>query len=89
MTPMIEEITVTARRREESLQDVPVAVSAFDSDSLRELQADNLSALTGNVPNLNLVQGRGSASSANVFIRGIGQPDALQTFDPAAGVYVD
>lgn len=85
----IEEITVTARRREESLQDVPVAISAFSEDALRNLQADNLGALTGSVPNLNLVQGRGSATSANVFIRGIGQPDALQTFDPAAGVYVD
>ena len=85
----IEEITVTARRREESLQDVPVAISAFSADALRNLQADNLGALTGSVPNLNLVQGRGSATSANVFIRGIGQPDALQTFDPAAGVYVD
>jgi iron complex outermembrane receptor protein len=85
----LEEITVTARRREESLQDIPVAVSAFSDEELRALQADNLSALSGAVPNLNLVQGRGSATSANVFIRGIGQPDALQTFDPAAGVYVD
>jgi iron complex outermembrane recepter protein len=41
------------------------------------------------VPNVNIVQGRGSATSANFFIRGIGQPDALQTFDPAVGVYVD
>ncbi|HSN52363.1 MAG TPA: TonB-dependent receptor plug domain-containing protein, partial [Woeseiaceae bacterium] len=89
MSSVLEEITVTARRREESLQDVPVAVSAFGSDLLRQLQADNLGALSANVPNLNLVQGRGSASSANVFIRGIGQPDALQTFDPGVGIYVD
>ena len=41
------------------------------------------------MPNLNLVQGRGSATSANVYIRGIGQPDALQTFDPAVGIYLD
>jgi iron complex outermembrane receptor protein len=41
------------------------------------------------VPNLNIVQGRGSSFSANVFIRGIGQPDALQTFDPGVGMYVD
>src|SRR3546814_1748904 len=36
-----------------------------------------------------MVQGRGSANSVNVFIRGIGQPDALQTFDPGVGMYVD
>jgi iron complex outermembrane receptor protein len=41
------------------------------------------------VPNLNLVQGRGSNSSVNIFLRGVGQPDALQTFDPAVGVYLD
>ncbi len=85
----LEEVIVTARRREESLQDVPIAISAFDSEELRMLQAENLAALQGSVPNLNLVQGRGSATSANVYIRGIGQPDALQTFDPAVGIYLD
>jgi iron complex outermembrane receptor protein len=38
---------------------------------------------------MNIAQGRGSANSVNVFIRGIGQPDALQTFDPGVGMYVD
>ncbi|MBV9370550.1 MAG: TonB-dependent receptor, partial [Alphaproteobacteria bacterium] len=45
--------------------------------------------LAGAVPNLNIVQGRGSSNATNIYIRGIGQPDALQTFDPAVGVYVD
>jgi iron complex outermembrane receptor protein len=85
----LEEIVVTARRREEALQDVPVAVSAFGAADLQALQAENLDALQGAVPNMNLVQGRGSATSANIFIRGIGQPDALQTFDPGVGVYID
>ena len=85
----LEEITVTARRRDEALQEVPIAVSAFSSEELRQLQADDLAGLQGSVPNLNLVQGRGSATSANVYIRGIGQPDALQTFDPAVGIYLD
>jgi iron complex outermembrane receptor protein len=86
---LIEEITVTARRVEETLQTVPIAISAFDDEELARLQADQLDGIQGAVPNLNLVQGRGSASSANVFIRGIGQPDALQTFDPAVGIYLD
>ena len=38
---------------------------------------------------MNIVQGRGSSSAVNIFIRGIGQPDALQTFDPGVGMYVD
>ncbi|MDW8478560.1 MAG: TonB-dependent receptor [Xanthomonadales bacterium] len=85
----LDTVQVTARRREETLQEVPVAVSAFDAEQLRELQASDLSGLQGAVPNVNIVQGRASASSVNVFIRGVGQPDALQTFDPAVGVYVD
>lgn len=85
----LDQITVTARRRTESIQDVPVAVSAFGEEQLRDLQASNVDGLQGAVPNMNIVQGRGSANSVNVFIRGIGQPDALQSFDPGVGMYVD
>ena len=84
-----EIIIVTARRREENLFDVPVAVTALGEEQLENLLANELSGIQGAVPNVNIVQGRGSASSANFFIRGIGQPDALQTFDPAVGVYFD
>jgi iron complex outermembrane receptor protein len=80
---------VTARRTEESLQSVPGAVSAFNEASLERLQASDVTALQGAVPNVNISQGRGSSNATNIFIRGIGQPDALQTFDPAVGVYVD
>ena len=86
---LLEEVLVTAQRREQSLQEVPMAITAFTAEQLQDLQADNLDSLQGSVPNLNLVQGRGSNSSVNVFIRGVGQPDALQTFDPAVGIYVD
>jgi iron complex outermembrane receptor protein len=86
---LLEEIIVTAQRREQALQAVPMAISAFTGEQLAQLQADNLDSLQGAVPNLNLVQGRGSNSSVNVFIRGVGQPDALQSFDPAVGIYLD
>jgi len=86
---LLEEVIVTAQRREQTMQEVPMAISAFTGEDLFALQADNLDSLQGAVPNLNLVQGRGSNSSANVFIRGVGQPDALQSFDPAVGVYLD
>ena len=86
---VLEEILVTAQRREQSLNEVPMAVSAFTRQELDDLQADNLDSIQGAVPNLNLVQGRGSNSSVNVFLRGVGQPDALQSFDPAVGVYLD
>ena len=83
------EIIVTARRTEERLQRVPASVSAFNERTLDRIQAQDTTGLQGAVPNLNIVQGRGSSNSTNIYIRGIGQPDALQTFDPAVGVYVD
>ena len=86
---LLEEVIVTATRREQTLQEVPMAITAFTGAELAALQADNLDSIQGAVPNLNLVQGRGSNSSVNAFIRGVGQPDALQTFDPAVGIYVD
>ena len=84
-----EVIVITARRTEESLQDVPAAISAFSAEALDRIQASDPTGLQGAVPNLNIVQGRGSSNATNIFIRGVGQPDALQTFDPAVGVYVD
>jgi iron complex outermembrane recepter protein len=83
------EIVVTARRTEERLQRVPASVSAFNERALDRIQAQDTTGLQGAVPNLNIVQGRGSSNATNIYIRGIGQPDALQTFDPAVGVYVD
>ena len=68
---------------------MPSSVSAFNERSLERIQATDTTGLQGAVPNLNIVQGRGSSNATNIFIRGIGQPDALQTFDPAVGVYVD
>src|SRR5438270_823071 len=83
------EIVVTARRTEERLQRVPASISAFNARALDRLQATDTTGLQGAVPNLNIVQGRGSSNATNIYIRGIGQPDALQTFDPAVGVYID
>ena len=84
-----DDIVVTARRTNETLQRVPLSISAFSGDTLDKIGATDATSLQGLVPNLNIVQGRGSADSANIYIRGLGQPDALQTFDPAVGTYVD
>lgn len=85
----VEDIIVTARRTEESAQKTPLALTAFSGETLERTGAQQVTDLQGAVPNLNLVQGRGSSNATNIYIRGVGQPDALQTFDPAVGVYVD
>jgi iron complex outermembrane receptor protein len=85
----LEEIVVTSRRTEEALQSVPASVSAFSEETIERIGAQDSTGLQGIVPNLNIVQGRGSSNATNIYIRGVGQPDALQTFDPAVGFYVD
>jgi len=85
----VDDLVVTARRTEENLQRVPASVSAFSGEALMNEGVDDITDLQGSVPNLNIAQGRGSSDATNIFIRGVGQPDALQTFDPAVGVYVD
>ena len=81
------EIVVTARRRAESLQDVPIAISAYNAGALANLQADTLSGIQYATPNLYLDQG--DAGNAVIYIRGVGQNDSLAFADPGVGVYVD
>jgi len=88
----LEEITVTAEKRSENVQDVPIAITAFSEDSLRAKGITDLHGLTGLIPNVNLDQGApfaGSNSVLSASIRGIGQDDFAFNLDPGVGVYVD
>ena len=70
---LIEEITVTARKREEGIYDTPMAISAFTETSLRLRGIDTLMDIGRYVPNLNITRfGVGNTSHATIFIRGIG-----------------
>jgi len=82
-------VTVTARRREESLKDVPVAVSALSGDMLEEIGAPDITALQQLTPNATVQVARGSNSTLISFIRGVGQQDPLWGFEPGVGLYVD
>ncbi|MBW8808785.1 MAG: TonB-dependent receptor [Lysobacter sp.] len=85
----LESVTVTARKREETLQDVPIAVSAFTASALFEQNVRNLGDLQGKVPSLQVYAARGSNTTLTAYIRGIGQADPTWGFDPAVGVYLD
>lgn len=85
----VDEIVVTARRREESLQEVPVAVSAFSAAQLEATGAQDITELSRSVPSLTLQAARGSNSTLISFIRGVGQQDPLWGFEPGVGLYVD
>jgi iron complex outermembrane receptor protein len=86
------EIVITARRREESLQDTPVAVTVFSGASLERQQIVGTTELDQVAPNLQFATYgtlTGNNSAAQVFIRGIGQTDATPAVDPGVGIYID
>lgn len=86
----IEEIIVTAQKREQSLQDTPISVSAFDSNILDQLGIADTQDIGRFTPNLQAeVNRQGSGVGANFFIRGVGQLDSFITADPGVGVYID
>jgi len=88
----LEEIVVTARRREERLQDTPIAVSAFSAETLERQQIFNTEDLGHVTPSLQFhsyAPLSGNNSAAQVFIRGIGQTDASPSVDPGVGLYID
>ncbi len=92
MSSLLEEVTVTARKREESLQDAPLSVSAFTGDSLEARGFTNIAEVGGITPNLtyqNNPNSSGSSSVATVYIRGVGQRDFLGTIDNGVGFYID
>ena len=85
----LDAIQVTARKREETLQEVPVAVTAFTADSLDKLNVRDLGDLDAQVPNLTIYAARGSSSTITAYIRGVGQSDPLWGVDPGVGIYLD
>ncbi len=88
----IEEVFVTARKRTESSQDVPIALSIFNEQTINSPLIENISSLAALSPNVNFIHTAplsGSSNAASVFIRGVGQNDFLLTTDPAVGVYLD
>ena len=82
-------ITVTARKREETLQEVPIAVTAFSDQKLEDFNVEDLSDLGAQVPNMTIYAARGSSSTVTAYIRGVGQSDPLWGVDPGVGIYLD
>ena len=90
-TAIVEEVLVTARKRAdlESIQDVPLAVSAFSGDQIEAMQAADLTDITANVPNATAYSSATFPGYVNFFIRGMGVSGTVLSDDPAVGVFVD
>lgn len=87
--PQLEEVIVTAQKREQNLQDVPIAITAFSPAQLEAAGASTIIDIEKSTPNAQLRASRGTNSTLTAFIRGIGQQDPLWGFEPGVGVYLD
>jgi iron complex outermembrane receptor protein len=88
----LEEITVTARKVSENLQETPIAITVLSGSELEDRQIFNTNVLDQVVPNLQFGDNAalaGNNHSSQVFIRGIGQTDPTSTVDPGVGLYID
>ncbi|MBT7876513.1 MAG: TonB-dependent receptor [Gammaproteobacteria bacterium] len=84
----IEEIIVSARQKDETLQDVPVTVSAFSGEDMARYNVQNLADVSNLVPAFNIYQG-GSGNGSNLFLRGIGSSSISAAFDHSVAVALD
>jgi iron complex outermembrane receptor protein len=84
-----QEIIVTARRRAESLQDVPIAVTAYTGEALERQGAIDITDISDTTPNVTLETSRGTNTTLTAFIRGVGQQDPVAGFEAGVGLYLD
>lgn len=82
-------IVVTARRREETLLDVPMAVSAFSGETLENRGVTNISEIAQAAPSVTIEPSRATNTTLTAFIRGVGQQDPLAGFEPGVAIYID
>ena len=85
----LDEIVVTARKREETQQSVPVTLSTFGEELLELQQVVELQDLHLGIPNVTIVRNTGTNTGAQVYVRGVGQDDSAFTNEPTVGIYVD
>ena len=86
---IMEEVVVTARKREETAQSVPIPISALGGDRLEARNITEIQDITKLTPNLNFSAQGINSTVTNVFLRGIGQSNWSETQDPKIGIYID
>ena len=90
--PQLQEVVVTAQKRSQNIQTVPIAISVFTSQQLQQQNVTSLASLSAQTPGVTLDAGSpfsGDSSVLSASIRGIGQSDFAININPAVGVYLD
>lgn len=86
---LLEEVVVTARKREEGSQDVPLSITAFGADQIEALKVRDLTSLSVGMPNVALDDVGTTRGTANFSIRGLGISASIPSIDPTVGVFVN
>jgi iron complex outermembrane receptor protein len=86
---LMEEVTVTARKREEPGQQVPLSISAFSGQQIEALKVRTLEGLSVNMPNVAMDDIGTTRGVANFSIRGLGINSSIPGIDPTVGVFID
>ncbi|PLW82356.1 TonB-dependent receptor [Kineobactrum sediminis] len=85
----LEEVVVTAQKREQSLQDAPISIAAFDASDLEQKGVANLDDLGTSVPNVKITRSPSNTSAATIAIRGSVTINPAVTWEPTVGIYLD
>jgi len=86
---LIEEVVVTSEFREVSVQDVPIAITAYTGDMMADRGWTRITEVTAKTPNVSLREGGQARSGMLAYIRGVGQSDFIAALEPGVGVYVN
>ena len=85
----LDEIVVTATKRERSLQDIPISVSAFSAESLQLSGVTNLDSLQTTVPGFSVQTAQNSGQNTSLRLRGVGTTGNNLGFEGAVGIFID
>ena len=86
---LLKKITVTARKREELIQNVPLSITHFSSEKIEALKVNDLESLAVSMPNVALDDSISGMAIANFSIRGVGINTSIASVDPTVGVFAD
>lgn len=87
--PSLEEVVVSAQRKAQNLQEVPVAVSSLSREQLEFFQMENTRDVARSIPNMVAANTVGLGTSVLYFLRGVGSTESIATFDLPVGAYID
>ncbi|MCH9691356.1 MAG: TonB-dependent receptor [Gammaproteobacteria bacterium] len=85
----LEEVVVTAQKREQNLQDAPIAITAFDSTAIDNYGIKNISDIGAFAPNVLIANSPGGTAGATISVRGSVTINPAITWEPTVGIYLD